>query len=106
MMLYTKDASGLVVKDEFFGKKYLETYTKDGRLLLNPQFFRDDIKKQGINAPLDYAAIPALGWKTYNNETLEIETAQGNQQVRFGFSGDTLLLGYASGNTRYLLKRK
>ncbi|REG82089.1 hypothetical protein [Algoriphagus antarcticus] len=75
MMLYTKDAFGAIVKDEFFGKKHMDTYTKDGKLLIDPQFLRDDMKRFGINAPLDYAAIPTLGWKTHNNEILEIETA-------------------------------
>ena len=27
MMLYTKDVFGAIVKDEFFGKKYMDTYT-------------------------------------------------------------------------------
>jgi hypothetical protein len=37
---------------------------------------------------------------------LIIDTSQGSQQVSYGFSGDTLLLGYSNGNTRFLLKRK
>ncbi|SEF79623.1 hypothetical protein [Algoriphagus boritolerans] len=64
------------------------------------------MKRNGINEPLDYSMIPILNWKTINNEILIIDTSQGSQQVRYGFSGDTLLLGYSNGNSRFLLKRK
>ncbi|MFN3999344.1 hypothetical protein [Algoriphagus sp.] len=45
MMLFTKDASGEIVKDEFYGKKYIESYTKDGKYILDPQFLRDVMKR-------------------------------------------------------------
>jgi hypothetical protein len=48
MMLFSKDANGEIRKDEFYGKRYVETYTKDGRLVLDPQFLRDDLKRNGI----------------------------------------------------------
>ncbi len=106
MMLFTRDSNGEVIKDEFFRKNYVETFAKNGSLILDPQFLRDDMKRNGINEPLDYSMIPTLNWKTINNEILIIDTSQGSQQVRYGFSGDTLLLGYSNGNTRFLLKRK
>lgn len=106
MMLFTKDSNGEIIKDEFYGKKYIETYTKEGKYILDPQFLRDDLKSRGIKEPLDYSLIPTLNWKTINNEILIIDTNQGSQQVRYGFSGDTLLLGNSNGNTRFLLKRK
>lgn len=59
-MLFSKDGNREIVNDEFYGKGYVETFTKDGRWLPDPQFFRDDIKKHGINEPLDYAAIPTF----------------------------------------------
>ncbi|MDO8965322.1 hypothetical protein [Algoriphagus sp.] len=106
MMLFTKDSNGEIIKDEFYGKKYIETYTKDGKYILDPQFLRDDMKSSGNKEPLDYSLIPTFSWGTINNEILIIDTSQGSQQVRYGFSGDTLLLGYSNGNTRFLLKRK
>jgi hypothetical protein len=106
MMLFSKEANGEIVKNEFYRKNYVETFAKNGSLILDPQFFRDDMKRNGINEPLDYSMIPTLNWKTINNEILIIDTSQGSQQVRYGFSGDTLLLGYSNGNTRFLLKRK
>jgi hypothetical protein len=105
-MLHTKDATGAIVKDEFYGKKYTETFAKDGRLILDPQFLRDDMKRAGVNFPLEYSDIPTLTWKTINNEILEIGSDQGSGRNRCGFLGDTLIFGYDSGNTRYLLKRK
>lgn len=106
VMLFTKDAGGEIIKDEFYGKKYIETFTKDGRWIVDPQFFRDDAKKHGIETPIDYSAIPTFEWKTINNEILIIDTSQGSQQVRYGFSADTLHLGYSYGHIRYLLNRK
>jgi hypothetical protein len=105
-MLYSKDGNGEIVKDEFYGKGYVETYTKDGKLILDPQFLRDDLKRNGISEPLDYSLIPTFSWKTWNNETIEIITSEGSRQNRYGFSGDTLIFGYSNGTTRYLLKRK
>lgn len=64
------------------------------------------MKRNGINEPLDYSAIPTLSWKTVNNEVLIIDTGQGSQEISYGLYGDTLLLGYPNGDTRYLLKRK
>ena len=105
-ILYSKDGNGEIVKDEFYGKGYVETYTKDGKLILDPQFLRDDLKRNGISEPLDYSLIPTFSWKTWNNETIEIITSEGSRQNRYGFSGDTLIFGYSNGTTRYLLKRK
>ena len=105
-MLYSKDANGEIIKDEFYGKNYVETYTKNGKLILDPQFLRDDLKRNGITEPLDYSLIPTLSWKSINNETFELITSQGTRQNRYGFSGDTLIFGYSNGSTRYLLKRE
>jgi hypothetical protein len=105
-MLFSKDVNGAIIKDDFYGKRYKETYTKDGKLILDPQFLRDDMKSRGINEPLDYGSIPTLNWKSIDNEILETESDYGSQQARYGFAGDTLILGYPNGNTRYLLKRK
>jgi len=105
-MLYSMDANGEIEKNEFFGKRYVETYTKDGKLILDPQYLRDDLKRNGISEPLDYSLIPTLYWKTISNETLEIITSEGSRQNRYGFSGDTLIFGYSNGHTRYLLRKK
>jgi hypothetical protein len=105
-MLYSKDANGETIKDEFFGKGYVETYAKNGKFILDPQFLRDDLKRNGITEPLDYSLIPTFYWKTINNETLEIITSEGARQNRYGFLGDTLIFGYSNGHTRYLLRMK
>ncbi|MBN3582663.1 hypothetical protein JYB64_09740 [Algoriphagus aestuarii] len=105
-MLYSKDANGEIEKDEFYGKRYVETYTKNGRFILDPQFLKDDLKRNGISEPLDYSLIPTFYWKTVNNETLEVITNEGSRQNRYGFSGDTLIFGYSNGVTRYLLRMK
>lgn len=105
-MLYSKDENGEIVKDEFYGKSYIETFTRDGKWIIDPQFFRDDAKRLGINAPIDYSAIPTFQWKTIDNQILEMNTSEGSRTNRYGFSGDTLIFDYPNGNTRYLLKRK
>ncbi|WP_144604417.1 hypothetical protein [Algoriphagus algorifonticola] len=105
-MLFSKDVNGKIIKDEFYGKSYVETFTKDGKWIIDPQFFRDDAKRFGINAPIDYSAIPTFQWKTIDNQILEMNTSVGSQTIRYGFSGDTLIFGYPNGHTRYLLKRK
>lgn len=106
MMLFTKDANEEIIKDEFYGKSYVETYTKDGRLILDPQFLRDNLKRNGITEPLDYSLIPTFYWKTTENKIIEIITSEESRQNRYGFSGDTLVFGYSNGTIRYLLKRK
>ncbi|WP_296705793.1 hypothetical protein [Algoriphagus sp.] len=106
IMLYSLDANGEIEKNEFYGKRYVETYTKDGKLILDPQYLKDDLKRNGITEPLDYSLIPTFYWKTINNETLEIITSEGSRQKRYVFLGDTLIFGYSNGHTRYLLKRK
>lgn len=106
MMLFSKDVNGEIVKDEFYGKNYVETYTKEGKLILDPQFLRDDLRRNGVTEPLDYSLIPTISWRTMNNETIEVITSEGSRQNRYGFLGDTLVFGYSNGHTRYLLKRK
>jgi hypothetical protein len=105
-ILYSKDANGEIIQDEFYGKRYVETYTKEGRLILDPQYLRDDLKRNGVTEALDYSLIPTFSWKTMNNETIEIITSEGSSQNRYGFLGDTLIFGSGNGHTRYLLKRK
>jgi hypothetical protein len=106
IMLFSKDSNGQIIQDKFLGKGYVETYTKEGKLILDPQFLRDDLKRNGITEPLDYSLIPTFSWKTMNNETLEIISSEGSSQNRYGFVGDTLIFGYSNGHTRYLVKRK
>ncbi|MBA4302420.1 hypothetical protein SAMN03080617_01819 [Algoriphagus alkaliphilus] len=105
-LLFSKDIEGKLVKNEFSGKGYIETFTKSGQFMIDPNYLRDDMKRNGINEPLDYASIPTFSWKSISDGVLEIQTGQGNQQIRYGFSGDTLVFGYPNGNTKYLLKRK
>jgi hypothetical protein len=105
-ILFSKDLEGKVVKNEFSGKGYVETFTKNGQFMIDPNYLRDDMKRNGINEPLDYTSIPTFSWQTIDDGILEISSSQGNQQVRYGFSSDTLVLGYPNGNIKYLLKRK
>ncbi|MBX2962494.1 MAG: hypothetical protein KF687_08280 [Cyclobacteriaceae bacterium] len=104
--LYTKDAGMNILKDEFTGKGYIETFTKNGQYLIDPKYLQDDMKRHGINEPIDHSLIPTFTWKTINNEILEISEGRDARKCRYGFSGDTLLLGYPNGHVRYLLKRK
>lgn len=106
IILFSKDGNGEIVRDEFYGKSYIETFTKDGRWVPDPQFFRDDAKRLGVNAPIDYSAIPTFQWKTIDNQILEMNTSEGSRQNRYGFLGDTLIFGYSNGHTRYLVRRK
>jgi hypothetical protein len=106
-LLFSLDSNGEVIKDEFYGKKYVEEYTKDGRLILDPNFLIDDMKSRGVITPLDYTEIPAFQWSTINNNTLRMDFGEyGSRDNRYGFLGDTLIFGYSNGTTRYLLKRK
>ena len=104
--LHAKDPDGKIIKDEFYGKKYIDTFLKNGQYLIDPNFLRDDMRRNGIKEPLDYSLIPSFSWKTYDNQILEIETSEGFQKIRYNFLGDTLVLGYQNGNARYLLKIK
>jgi hypothetical protein len=103
--LYSIDTDGNKIKDDFSGKGYIETFTKNGTYLLDPNYFRDDMKRHGINEPLDYSALPVFRWKTISESLLEINYNISVQQVRYGFSGDTLLMGEPNGAITYLLKR-
>jgi hypothetical protein len=105
-LLFSKDLEGKVVKNEFSGKGYVETFTKSGQFMIDPNYLRDDMKRNGINEPLDYSLIPVFSWRMIDDNLFEIMSSNGNQQIRYGFSGDTLVLGYPNGNTKYLLKRK
>ncbi|WP_297337254.1 hypothetical protein [Algoriphagus sp.] len=105
-ILFFKDADGKLLKNGFQGKNYVDTFFENGQYSIDPNFFRDEAKKNGINEPIDYSSIPSFSWKTVNNQILSIETGQGSQEIRYGFLGDTLIFGYPNGHTRYLLKRK
>ncbi|WP_139316594.1 hypothetical protein [Algoriphagus marinus] len=105
-MLFSLDSNGEVIKDEFYGKKYVEEFTNDGKLILDPNFFIDDMKRHGETIPMDYTLIPSIKWETINNNTLRVDLGEyGTRDNRYGFLGDTLIFGYSNGTTRYLLKR-
>jgi len=106
VILFSKDATGKVLKDDFSGKGYIDTYTKNGAYMVDPNYLRDDMKRNGIKEPLDYSLIPTFSWKTIDGEILVIKSSQGTQNIRYNFSGDTLLMGFSNGNTKYLLKNK
>ena len=108
MMLFSLDATGEVIKDEFYQKKYVEEYTQSGKLILDPNFLRDDMEARGIKlTALDYAAIPTFDWTTIDNNTLQLDNGElGIRSNRYGFLGDTLIFGYSNGNRRYLLRVK
>lgn len=103
--LYSIDTEGNKIKDDFSGRGYIETFTKNGTYLLDPNFLRDDMKRHGINEPLDYSALPVFRWKCISESVLEINYNINVQQLRYGFSGDTLLMGYPNGDITYLLKK-
>jgi len=105
-LLFVKDIEGKVVKDEFSGKGYIETYTKSGQFMIDPNYLRDDMRRHGIKEPLDYALIPVLSWKSISDGVLEIQSDYGNQQIRYDFSGDTLIFGYPNRHKKYLLRVK
>ncbi len=104
-VLYSKDEHGIILKDNFYKKGYLETFLKNGTFLVDPNFLRDDMKRNGIQEPLNYADIPKFTWRISTNHNLEIFTSHGTQEIRYNFSGDTLLLNFSDGYTRYLLKK-
>lgn len=106
MFLYHLDSAGEVIKDEFYGKNYVQTYYSDGKFIQDPQMFRDADKRHGINAPFDYSAIPVFEWKTTKNELLTLIANMGTIQNRYGFAGDTLIIGYSNGHTEHLVKVK
>jgi hypothetical protein len=104
--LFDYDESGNLLKNEFSGKNYITTYSKDGRVLLDPNYFRDDMKRHGGKEPLDYAAIPSFNWKTKNNEILELITPNGNLESFYRISSDTLILISKNGGLTYQLRVK
>lgn len=95
------DGSGKLLKNEFSGKNYISTYSKDGRVLLDPNYLRDDMKRHGINQPVDYGIIPSFHWKTKNNEVLELITPYGNVEAFYRISSDTLILIDKNGGLTY-----
>ncbi len=103
--LYSIDAEGNKIKDDFSGRGYIETFTKNGTYFLDPNFLRDDLKRHGINEPLDYSSLPVFRFKIISESVLEINYNISVQQVRYGFSGDTLLMGNPNGAITYLLKK-
>jgi len=103
--LYSIDTEGNKIKDDFSGKGYIHTFTKNGTYFIDPNFFRDDYKRHGINEPLDYSALPVFRWKIISESVLEINFDIGVEQMRYGFSGDTLLTGEPNGAITYLLKK-
>jgi hypothetical protein len=94
------------LKNDFSGKNYISTFTKNGKYLGDPNYLRDDMKKHGIKEPLDYGAIPSFNWKTKNNEILELITPYGNIESHYRFSADTLIMVFKTGNQSYFLKVK
>jgi hypothetical protein len=104
--LFSKDVQGKMVEDEFSGKGYIENFTKSGQYMIDPNYLRDDMRRHGINEPLDYALIPIFSWRSISDGVLEIQSDYGNQQIRYDFSGDTLIFGYPSRNKKYLLRVK
>ncbi len=103
--MFFTDAEGNILDNGFAGKNYVDVFNENGTFSIDPNIFRDEMKKHGISGTVDYSAIPVFTWKTHNNQVLIIDTNMGSQQIRYGFSGDTLLLGYPNGNIRYLFKR-
>jgi hypothetical protein len=101
-----KDFSGNRLKNDFSGKNYINTFTKNGKYLGDPNYLRDDMKKHGINEPLDYNTLPSFDWKTKNNEILELITPYGNIESHYRFSADTLIMVFKTGNQSYFLKVK
>jgi hypothetical protein len=104
--LYHLDPTGEVIKDEFYGKNYVQTYYSDGKFIQDPQMFRDADRRHGIKTPFDYSDIPVLEWKTTNNQLLTLMHAMGTQGSRYGFAGDTLIIGYPNGHTSHHLRVK
>jgi hypothetical protein len=99
-----KDGEGNVIKDEFFGKNYLQKITKFGQIIYDPRFLQDDLKRNGISEPLDYTLIPSFNWKTNNNEELIIDGGSEILRKKYLFSGDTLITVSERGFLEYLLK--
>jgi hypothetical protein len=104
ILLYHKDGEGNVIKDEFFGKNYLQKFTKFGQIIYDPRFLQDDLKRNGISEPLDYTLIPSFNWKTNNNEELIIDGGSEILRKKYLFSGDTLITVSERGFLEYLLK--
>ena len=46
-LLFSKDLEGKVVKNEFSGKGYVETFTKSGQFMIDPNYLKDDMKRNG-----------------------------------------------------------
>jgi hypothetical protein len=62
--LFVKDLNGEIIKNKFHGKNYIDTYLKNGEYLIDPNYLRDDLKRNGIKGSLDYSLIPSFKWKT------------------------------------------
>ncbi|REG84723.1 hypothetical protein [Algoriphagus antarcticus] len=68
IQLETYDASGKPVDGEYSGKGYYRIYTKDGRLIVDPQRFRDESSKNGRS--FSYSDVPTFIWTTFKSNIL------------------------------------
>lgn len=77
-LLYSKDEKGSIIKDEFKGKGYIIQYTENGKLILDPRAFRENLKASGI-MEFSYKEIPTASWKTEKNQLIvHWSSPQGN----------------------------
>ncbi len=69
IQLGTYDASGKPVDGEYSGKGYYRIFTKDGRLIVDPQRFRDESSKNGRS--FSYSDVPIFIWTTFKSNILD-----------------------------------
>lgn len=99
----TYDENGNLFENENKRKKYYQTFTNDGRMILDPSIFRDNASKHGLE--FSYSDIPNFRWKIKLPNILEISSPEtGTIEDFFYFKSDTLVIKTQLGYSTILVK--
>jgi len=99
------DEDGVLIQSDFFNKRYYRIFTKDGRILLDPQRFRDEYQKHG--RPFSYQDVPTFYWRTKESNYI-VASLPGVMEFeeKYFFQGDSLILVSDGGFKTYLIRDK
>jgi len=86
-------------------KNYKVVYTKDGRYIPDPRFFRDLDRKGGVE--FKYTDIPTFYFSTISNKKLNIKVPSINasEQSTYEIRGDSLITYYKLNKTVFVREK-
>lgn len=106
IVLGRHDNHGGVIQSDSYSKRYYRIFTKDGRLIIDPQKFRDDYRKNGI--PFSFQDLPPpLNWRTKESNKIVISFPGVIEfEEKYFFQGDSLILVTDEGYKTFLIRDK